>query len=607
MSAFVRTPRFLAVVVGLVLPLASCADRAVEAEPSASACADARAPEADVDLGEGGGDPSRCLEGLAVERVSPGEGTAALTMPGCFFASPLTVLEGAERRIVVASASGAVAALRPDGSDFEWSVTMPAPAGEIAFVVATPVAVDRRLVVSYHTRPESSDHDVAGPRIRHRVAVIDLDRKALDPKFPPIELAASLPGNGGDVRFEGPHALGRGSLVHVARSGAALGLVYATFGNVRDIQPWHGWIFEIDLDAWSAGSTSPTTAFVSTPEADCGPRGQSGSRERRCGGGLWAPSGPLVDDGPDGPSLVVSTGNGQLDLRRGDFANSLLRLRPGLAFDPGCDPSACADFDPDAPAEACTSSCRDLFVPRLLAGQAFAPESGVCEGLGLFECWQRLDYIGGSTPERVRIGTRSGYVYPAKDGAVYLIDRERLGALHDRRQLVDVCGTKTDPCAMDWAGMIVTQPAVVRAGPGPTGPDGDEDLVLVPTFMPDRTHPAGVVALRVVAAERPRLEPAWTWPPFSAPEAITRFRKHPSRIVISKVDRTDVAWLVEPGGPGRLIALSAKSGALLADVPLAGPGYRFVKPLVDGDRIYVPSCATERGPGTIEIHRFSPR
>src|SRR5205085_1433948 len=102
-------------------------------------------------------------------------------------------------------------------------------------------------------------------------------------------------------------------------------------------------------------------------DTECGAEGGDGSSDTKCGAGLWAPSGPLV---VDDAHLVVPTGNGQLDLARRDYANTLMRIGPGLAFDPGCDTTACASFSADTLAPACVETCRDLFVPRLLRNES---------------------------------------------------------------------------------------------------------------------------------------------------------------------------------------------------------------------------------------------
>jgi len=551
------------------------------------------------ELAPDGAAPERCERAVCgVQRVEPAEPVSLL---GCTFASPVAY-DGAEGSEVLLVASETLSALSLDG-ELLWSLTLPAPEGEMALAVATPVRIGGRLVVGYHTVERTEEtHDLNRERLRQRVVVVDLEARRLDEAFEPLDLHAEFPANDDQVvTFTATNTLGR-ALTHVATD-AELGLVYATFGNARDIQPWHGFIFELDLDAWRQRGVAAAirAEFLSTPEADCGRPGASGSRDRVCGGGLWAPSGPLVVDRPGGPELFVSASNGQLDLDRNDFANTVLRLRPGLDFDPSCDANACADFDADAPAIACLESCRDLFVPRVGPGDEFPrPESGVCDGLTLLQCWEELDYIGGSTPAYVELASAQGrrglLAYPAKDGALYLFDADHLGTMYDRKQLVSVCGTQSDACLWDWAGMIVTQPAVSEV-------DGDP-LLLVPTFMPDRTHPAGVVAMAVIeTSEGPKLEQRWQTPSFSDPAAIERFRRHPSRIRLS--DDGQVAWLVEAaaaGGHGKLLALRVRDGEILVDEPLQGPGYRFTQPLLVGDRIIVPSCQTDSGPSALEIY-----
>ena len=81
--------------------------------------------------------------------------------------------------------------------------------------------------------------------------------------------------------------------------------------------------------ASAIAASAQTAYFVDTPELDCGTVGHSGSRERVCGGGLWAPSGPLLVPRDGGYELVLASGNGQLDLTRADYANTLMRAGPG--------------------------------------------------------------------------------------------------------------------------------------------------------------------------------------------------------------------------------------------------------------------------------------
>jgi len=89
-----------------------------------------------------------------------------------------------------------------------------------------------------------------------------------------------------------------------------------------------------------------------------------------CGGGIWAPAGPQIYPVADSYEIVVPTGNGQIDPARHDYANTVMRLKPGLKFDSGCDIQQCANFDSANPDKGCMESCKNLFIPRLSAGIA---------------------------------------------------------------------------------------------------------------------------------------------------------------------------------------------------------------------------------------------
>jgi hypothetical protein len=221
----------------------------------------------------------------------------------------------------------------------------------------------------------------------------------------------------------------------------------------------------------------------------------------------------------------------------------------------------------------------------------------------LFDCWARLDYIGGSSPALARLPSgREVLIHTPKDGHAYLVDADHLGSLLDRRQLVENCGTKEDVCRADWAGMSVTRPEVLDTPEGP--------LVFVPTHMFDRSHAAGIVALRIREdGASVKLEPAWTFPSFSEETAVRMFRRHPTRArLLREGPRGEPALFVGEmidGQPGILWMLRATDGALLARTELAGPGFRFAQPLVLGARIFLPSCASDSGPGRIEGYRFA--
>jgi hypothetical protein len=152
--------------------------------------------------------------------------------------------------------------------------------------------------------------------------------------------------------------------------------------------------------------------------------------------------------------------------------------------------------------------------------------------------------------------------------------------------------------------MIVTQPVVGKAG--------GRTLIVVPTFMPDSTHRAGVFALALdTASGQPKLETAWTFPDPSCPEATQRYRYHPSRAALATLEGSaePIVLLVEPGTVtgkrGVLTALRLADGQLLGETFMAGHGIRYIEPLVVGDVVYTPSCATDFGPSALEAHRIS--
>tara|TARA_B100000029_G_scaffold514219_1_gene616233 strand:+ start:569 stop:2287 length:1719 start_codon:yes stop_codon:yes gene_type:complete len=563
-----------------------------------------------------GNDADISVETLTLERLFPTNDNPGKSYAGCMFASPILYDDGSGPLLLIFEGGGTIAGLDLETGDEVWSFLVPAPTGEDPFGLATPLILDDLMVLTYHTTPTpegeepgSNSHTVMDHRIRHRVVVVDLITRDLHPDFPLIDLATSVPDSAGTgmVEFQARYALGRSAIVHGKEEGDDLGRAYITFGNGRDIQPWHGWAFEIDLDAWRAGGSEAAVSatFCTTPESDCGQTNVSGSKSRLCGGGLWAPSGPLVIQDEANYSLLLAPGNGQLDLNRQDYANTLIKTGPGLDFDPGCDPDLCSDFDPDAPSLSCIQSCSNLFIPRLLPGQSRPdPADGRCEGMTLFECWGLLDFIGGSTP--VYIALQNGInvlAYPTKDGHIYLVDADHLGTMYDRHKMVEQCGVPGDQCIWYWAGMSVTQPTLTNVG--------DEPVVLVPTFMGDNTHPAGIVGLRIVIEnDTPRFAPFWTYPDFATSEAVDRFRRHPSRLQLHShgASETEVGWVVETARPGKkatLHAIRVSDGKKLVSAKMKGPGFRYTMPLIHDDVVYLNTCGNDSGPSYIEAYRIS--
>jgi hypothetical protein len=461
--------------------------------------------------------------------LAPEAGTGPVLKPafhsevfdGCLMGSPLLHNAATGPEIVVASGDGRVAAIDPADGRTLWSVRLPARNGQMAHVASTPVLIPGgRLVVAWQDIPEGSANPPVAERFSHRAAVVDLDAGALDDTFPTLTITGSAPSaDGAVVDFQTEYAFSRAALVHAPGS-RGRGYVYVSFGNARDIQPFHGWVFELDLDGWhDAGTKGAISAsLVTTPETDCGRAGHSGAREMVCGGGVWAPAGPAVVPTASGFELLVPTGNGALDLPRRDYAHTLMRIRgPGLRFDDGCDPAECASWDVEAPSPGCVQSCESLFVPRF-AGRETSFDVEECEGLSFFGCYAVRDWdLGADAPAVVDVpeGPRV-IVLPAKDGSVYLADFAKLGTLYDRLKLVEPCGSHGARCTEDWAGMMVTRPEIAEAG--------GALVAVIATFEPDDRNPAGLVGVRIIAKQGvPSLEKIWEAPSFDGAAAVTAF------------------------------------------------------------------------------------
>ncbi len=561
------------------------------------------AGDAEVDA-----DASQEIDAGPVERLFPSD-LGSNTLPGCIFGSPQIYGPPGAERVIVVSNDGTVAAISPDTGNVMWSMKIPLPPGEHAYVLATPAIVGNTLFESYSTiSTATSARDSA------RVVAIDLVHHVVDPTFPEVMLTASKPGSGdaGMIDFLPSHEVDRSPVIYAQPDPSKRGLLYVQFGNIRDIQPWHGWMFEIDLDRWhdEGAAGAVTGSMVDTPESECGTPDQGGSREKICGGGLWAPGGPEVTVTDGGLEILAVAGNGQLDLARRDYANTMMRLRPGLVFDPACDPACTAFSDGGPPSTLCMQTCADLFVPRIPDGGPLAPDDPACAGLDFWDCFAAHDWdLGADGPTRITL--KNGLevvVVPAKDGGLYLVDAAHLGTLYDRIQLAEPCGSAGDPCIADWAGMMVTKPETVWQ-------DGEDDpLVVVPTLEFDHTHPANVVGVRVVTPDggAPHFAIEWRAPSENDPLAKQVFRMQPTlpRIGVGPSGEP-LIWIVDVdsspvSGHGLLFEIRARDGAILSMTPLAGSGQRYARPLAWKDRVFAISCPSDNGPGHVEGYRVTP-
>ncbi len=525
----------------------------------------------------------------------------------CIYASPVLVTVGGERSVITITRTGRMAALDPTSGAIRWELQLPADVGAEVMLLSTPAIVGDRLVTAWQETTPSF------MRIRHRVGVVDLATHALDPLFPTFDVSASVPayvGGGEQVVFDSTWQLQRARLVHVDVPDRTLGLVYLAFGNGPSDQPFHGWLFEIDLDRWQSegGDMAIVGSLVTTAENGCGP---PGNRDPMlCGGGIWNSWGMEILPRPGGTyEIIFASGNGRVDFDVGAYAHSVLRTQRGLAFDRGCDESLCAPFDERNPTLACLESCTNLFVARLEPGQpALAPEDGTCEGRTFLECYGALDAdLGANSPIEVEVpGGPRVFVQLGKDGAIYLIDAEHMGTLYHRLTLRDFCGTMTDTCRAVWAGTFVNHPALTTI-------DGDP-VVVVASLMADDTHYSGITALRIaMEGGRPRFQPMWDVPSRTDPQGIVGFREHPNVPFIVDVDGEPYVFVVEvrrenPLPPGLLWGVRVRDGYAAVQQPITGSGIRFAWPVQVDDTLVITSCGADGWTnGTVEAFTLSSR
>jgi hypothetical protein len=538
-------------------------------------------------------------ETYKLERLFPANAKPSVFFDESIIANLLLDLSQGRPVVIVPGSNGMITALDGETGTKEWQINVPTPEGQEAQLISTPVKIGNKLVIIYQSLEKSV-------RISHRMVVIDLAQQKLDETFPVLELSAEKPNAEGNkiVKFNPPTAFSHSALKHTWKVGSEWGYVYAAFGNAGDTQPFHGWLFEIDMDAWHQQETKQaiSNVLLTTPEAECPVTMEFGTQEMICGGGIWTPAGPQLYPTADSVELFVPVGNGQVDLSRHDYANTLMRVQPGLKFDPECNEHLCNNFNGSQPDNSCMASCKNLFIPRLAEGDTFTkPTNGECDKITFWECLAWMDFdLGASAP--VKVNLKSGHsvlVQPGKEGAVYLIDAKHLGTQYDRLQIVDICGTSTDPCKAGWMGMIVTQPVETTIG--------EDNVVIIPTYMPDNTHPAGLIALKIILVDgKPKFQRFWQYPKPSSSKAVQKFRSHPSLPVMSTIgkDEDAIVWTVDIGNPGTLYGIRVKDGAVMVEQSLFGTGRQLSAPLIVGNTVYLASTIPANGKAIIEAYRI---
>ncbi|MGR9036087.1 MAG: hypothetical protein ACU83O_05805 [Gammaproteobacteria bacterium] len=514
----------------------------------------------------------------------PSQDYAPVTFDEAVMASPLLDLSQGRPRVIVAASNGVIAALDAESGESVWKVDAPVPDGQSAQLLSTPVIIGDRLVILYQSLEQ-------GVRTGHRMAVVDMTQKQVDGAFPVLVLYAEKAGADGNstVKFNPPTAFSHAALQHAVKPGAKLGSVYASFGNAGDTQPFHGWLFEVDLDAWKAKGAeyAVTGVLLTTPEPECPVTIEYGTQEMICGGGIWTPAGPQIYKAADRYEVMVPTGNGQIDLARADYAK----------FDSGCDALQCANFDSANPDPGCLESCKNLFIPRPASGdKPLKPSNRECDDKSFWECLAWMDYdLGANAPVKADMASgRSVLIQPGKEGAVYLIDADQMGIQYDRLQIADLCGTETDPCRTPWSGMIVTQPVLSYLD--------NEPVVVIPTFMPDKSHPAGLVALKIVLENgSPKFKRYWQFPDPASAEAVRLFRSHPSMPALSTGKNGDaIVWIVDIGLHGTIYGVRVKDGKLIAQQAMQGTGRPLSAPLIYGDHLYAASTMPDTKKSLLE-------
>ena len=515
-------------------------------------------------------------------------------------ASSVVDTSHAKPRIIVPVSNGEISALDSETGALLWQHQVPTPPGQQTELIASPIVIDDKLVLVYQCLEK-------GVRRSHHLAVFDLAHEQFDESFPTLTFSAEQPTADGKamVKFNPATAYSHAALKQINRPNAKLGYVYVAFGNASDVQPFHGWVFEIDMDAWQQQGVNKAVrnVLLTTPEADCPAKMEYGTQEMICGGGVWVPAGPLIVQEGDKADLFIPTGNGQVDIARHDYANSIMRVKPGLKFEAGCDAKLCQKFNPKNPDLACLLSCKNLFIPRLAEGNAeIKPPYHECDDKDFWECLAWMDYdLGGSQPIKITLSNgQSVLIQPGKDGGAYLLDAEHLGHQYDRLQIAKLCGSPTDLCKLSWAGMIVTQPVQTVVD--------DTPVVIIPTFSADQTNAAGLVALKIVLKNgEPKFETFWRFPAPSDTNALKMFRSHPSFPVLTThlgTQHEAIIWIVDIGTQGTLYGIRAKDGALVAKQTLEGAGRQLSMPLIIGDRIYLASILPNTGKALLEAYRI---
>ncbi|MDP6946085.1 MAG: hypothetical protein QF464_18190 [Myxococcota bacterium] len=216
----------------------------------------------------------------------------------CNMASPLSHLStDGVTEVLTITLDGIIRAFDPDTGEERWRHAIASPEGESVILLSTPAIIDDLMLVTWSFAVTGTGLPDQGkwPKTSHHVQGFDLDTRAWHPDFPRVSLTASETAwDGADVTLT-PSKQKIRSRVAYLPDGEGDGLAYVSMGDGSGGHPYHGWLFELDMDAWrSAGAEAAISGvMLTTRDTDCAYDNEEWLFSEVCGGGIWSPAGPV--------------------------------------------------------------------------------------------------------------------------------------------------------------------------------------------------------------------------------------------------------------------------------------------------------------------------
>jgi hypothetical protein len=133
-------------------------------------------------------------------------------------------------------------------------------------------------------------------------------------------------------------------------------------------------------------------------------------------------------------------------------------------------------------------------------------------------------------------------------------------------------------------------------------------VIIVATFSPDKSHAAGLVALKIVENKgKPLLQRLWSYPNSNHPDALQTFRSHPSLPIITTPgnNKEPVVWVVDIGTQGTVYGIRIKDGQLVAKQALQGAGRPLSAPIIYENSLYLASIMPGTNKAMLEAYRIN--